>query len=98
MHVFTSLCLVQSRYSTCSAPLPVICTILLLHRTPRFYAVVVFVYKIYIPGGARGLLLKTNGPSIAVLANIVGSYWQGINIFKVIVACRMRQHKICMGN
>ena len=47
----------------------------------------------FISGGAGGVFKKSNGPSITVCANIVGFLRQGFNIFKVVVACRMRQHQ-----
>ena len=45
-----------------------------------------------------GVLLKSNGPSIAVCSNIVRFFWQGIKTFKVIVADWMRQKQRCMAN
>ena len=51
----------------------------------------------FIPIGTRGVLLKSNGTSIAVCANIVGFCCQGLNVLKFIVACGMRRHQRCMG-
>ena len=52
----------------------------------------------FIPGGKKGVLLKSNDPLIAVCADIVGFRQQGLKIFKLIVACGMSQHQRCMGN
>ena len=52
----------------------------------------------FIPGGARGVLLVSNGLSIAVCTDIVEFLRQGLNIFRLIVACGMRQHQIFIGN
>ena len=48
----------------------------------------------FIPGGAIGILLKSNSPSIYVCADIFGFCRQGISIFKVIMACGISRHHI----
>ena len=52
----------------------------------------------FIPGRTRGVVLKSNGPSIVVYKNIVGVFRQVLNIFKLIVSFGMRQHQRCIGN
>ena len=66
--------------------------------SPSFTLLWFFLTNTFIPVGSRGVLLKSNGPSIAVCSNIVRFFRKGINIFKVVFACGMRRHQICIGN
>ena len=51
----------------------------------------------FIPGGASGVLLKSNFPSSSVYANIFGFRRQSLIIFNFIVACGSSQHHRCIG-
>ena len=51
----------------------------------------------FIPGDARGVLLKSNCPLIVVCVNIVGFLRQGLIIFKVTVACGISRHHRYIG-
>ena len=51
----------------------------------------------FIPGGASGILLKSNYPSSAMYASIVGFPQQGIIVFSVIVACWISRHHRYIG-
>ena len=51
----------------------------------------------FITIGKRGVFKNSNFPSIAVCADIVGFSWQGLSIFKVIVACGMSPQHRCIG-
>ena len=64
---------------------------------PSFMLLFFLCTNTFIPGGAR-FFLKSNGSSILVCDNIVGFFQQGLNIFKVVVACGMSQHQRCIGN
>ena len=50
----------------------------------------------FIPGGTRGVLLKSNYPSIVVCDAIVSFHQQGLRIFEVIVASGMRREPRCI--
>ena len=66
-------------------------------RVPQFLRCCSFSCTItFIPGGAGGVLLKSNCPSIAVCADIFGFIRQGLRIFKGIVACGISQHHRCI--
>ena len=49
--------------------------------SPSFTLLRFLCTKTFIPGGARGVLLKSNVPSIVVCSNIVGFFQQVINIY-----------------
>ena len=79
-----------STCSTVSAPLPVRCTIPVFHVFPYFYAVSGFCVLIPLLQVVQWeILLNSNCPSIAVCDDIFEFRWQGLSIFKVIVACGM---------
>ena len=50
------------------------------------------------PGGAKGVLLKSKTPSITVYADSWGCWREARSMFKVMVACGNKQHRRFMGN
>ena len=94
LHVYPPLCLLYISYSTCSDTLKPGCTIQVLHGSSKFYAVAVFYVLNFLYKLVQGVFFNVKW---LINCNIVGFLWQGLSIFKVIVACGMSQHQICMG-